>query len=43
MAREIISFQKDFEGKAGQRYVIHPDSMTLPVGKDVMTLPFTNL
>ena len=24
MAKEIISFQKDFEGKAGQGYVIHP-------------------
>jgi hypothetical protein len=43
MAREIISFKKNFEGKAGQGYVINPSSMILPVEKDVMTLQFTNL
>ncbi len=43
MAREIINFQKDFEGKAGQGYVIHPGSMILPLVKGVMTLPIANL
>jgi hypothetical protein len=43
MAKEIVNFQKDFEGKAGQGYVIHPGQMTLPLGKGVMTLPLANL
>ena len=43
MAKEIVNFQKDFEGKASQGYVIHPGSMTLPLGKGVVTLPFANL
>ena len=40
MAKEIINFQKDFVGKAGQGYVIHPGLMTLPLAKGVITLPF---
>lgn len=43
MAKEIINFQKDFEGKADQGYVIHPGPMTLPLGKGVVTLPLANL
>lgn len=43
MAKEIVNFQKDFKGKASQGYVIHPGSMTLPLGKGVVTLPFANL
>jgi predicted AAA+ superfamily ATPase len=43
MAREIVKFQKDFEGKAGLGYVIHPGQMTLPLGKDVRALPLANL
>jgi predicted AAA+ superfamily ATPase len=43
MAKEIINFQKDFEKKAGRGYVIHPGSMTLPLGKRVVTLPLENL
>ncbi|MDI6769428.1 MAG: ATP-binding protein [Anaerolineales bacterium] len=43
MAKEIVNFQKDFEGKAGQGYVIHPGHMTLPLGKGVMTLPLAKL
>lgn len=43
MAKEIVNFQKDFEGKASQGYVIHPGSMTLPLAKGVVTLPFANL
>jgi hypothetical protein len=43
MAKEIINFQKDFVGKAGQGYVIHPGSMTLPLAKDVITLPLAGL
>jgi uncharacterized protein len=43
MAKEIVNFQKDFAGKAGQGYVIHPGSLTLPLGKGVVTLPLANL
>ena len=43
MAKEIINFQKDFKGKAGQGYTIHPGSTTLPLGKGVVTLPLDNL
>ncbi len=43
MAKEIINFQKDFVGKAGQGYVIHPGTMTLPLAKGVITLPFAGL
>jgi len=43
MAKEIVNFQKDFEGKADLGYVIHPGSKTLPLGKGVVTLPLANL
>jgi hypothetical protein len=43
MAREIANFQKDFEGKAGQGYVIHPGKMILPLGKGAISLPLANL
>jgi len=43
MAREIANFQKDFEGKAGQGYVIHPGKMILPLGKGTISLPLANL
>jgi len=43
MAKEIISFQKDFAGKAGQGYIIHPGSTSLPLGNGVVTLPLANL
>ncbi len=43
MAKDIASFQKDFEGKAGQGYIVHPGQMTLPLGKGVVTLPLANL
>ena len=43
MEKEIMTFQKDFEGKAGEGYVIHPGSMILPLGKGVVTLPLANL
>jgi predicted AAA+ superfamily ATPase len=43
MAKEIISFQRDFRGKAGQGFVIHPGSTALPLGKGVVSLPLTNL
>ena len=43
MAREIINFQKDFEGKAAQGYVIHPGKIILPLGKGVTSLPLANL
>jgi uncharacterized protein len=43
MAKEIVNFQRDFEGRAGQGYVIHPGLTTLPLDKGVMTLPFASL
>jgi predicted AAA+ superfamily ATPase len=43
MSREIVNFQKDFDGKAGQGYIIHPGQMILPLGNGVMTLPLANL
>lgn len=43
MAKEIVNFQKDFEGKAGLGYIIHPSQMTLPLGKGVVTLPLAKL
>jgi predicted AAA+ superfamily ATPase len=43
MAKEIVNFQKDFQGKTGQGYIIHPGQMTLPLGQGVVTLPLTNL
>ncbi len=43
MAKEIVRFQKDFEGKAGRGYVIHPGRISLPLGKGVVSLPFANL
>ncbi len=43
MAKEIVNFQKDFAGKTSQGYVIHPGSLTLPLGKGVVTLPLANL
>jgi uncharacterized protein len=43
MAKEIVSFQRNFEGKAGRGYIIHPGQITLPVVKGVMTLPLANL
>jgi hypothetical protein len=43
MAKEIGNFQKDFERKAGQGYIIHPGQMTLSLGKGVVTVPLANL
>lgn len=43
MAKEIVSFQKDFEGKAIQGYVLYPGSVTLPLGRGVVTMPLSDL
>jgi len=43
MTKEIINFQKDFEGKAGPGYVIHPGKTILPLGIGVTSLPLSNL
>jgi hypothetical protein len=43
MAKEIVNFQNDFEGRAGQGYIIHPGSMTLPLRKGTVTLPLAKL
>ena len=43
MAKEIVNFLKDFEGKTSQGYVLHPGSTILPLGKGVVTMPLSNL
>lgn len=43
MARELIGFQRDFMGKTGPAYVIHPGKITLPLGQGITTMPFMNL
>jgi uncharacterized protein len=43
MAKEIWTFRKDFEGKAGPGYVVHPGHMRLPLGKGVSSLPLGGL
>jgi uncharacterized protein len=43
MAREILSFQRDFKEKALPGYVIHPGNMLLPLGQGVTALPLNRL
>ncbi|RPH61109.1 MAG: ATP-binding protein, partial [Chloroflexi bacterium] len=43
MAKDLLSFQRDFEGKTGPGYVIHPGKMSLPLGKGTLALPLGNL
>jgi predicted AAA+ superfamily ATPase len=43
MAKEIIGFQRDFKGKIGVGYVIHPGNMISPLGQGVTSLPLKNL
>lgn len=43
MAKEIAAFQRIFEGRAGQGYVIHPGKMVLPLGAGVLALPLSAL
>lgn len=43
MAKGILNFQKDFAGKAGQGYVVHPGQISLPLGQGVVSLPLSAL
>ncbi|MDD5762493.1 MAG: ATP-binding protein [bacterium] len=43
MARNIVSFRKDFYGQAEKGFVVHPGDVTLPLGPDVVALPFADL
>jgi len=43
MAKELIGFQRDFEGKTEPGYVIHPGKMALPLGHDIASLPLMDL
>jgi predicted AAA+ superfamily ATPase len=41
MARGIASFHKDFAGRVGQGYIIHPGNIILPLGEGVLAIPFS--
>ncbi len=43
MAREILSFQRDFKEKALPGYVIYPGNTLLPLGQGVTALPLNRL
>jgi uncharacterized protein len=43
MAKELTVFQRDFKDRTKLGYVINPGKMTLPLGKDVFSLPLMNL
>lgn len=43
MASSIKSFQEDFGDKALAGYVVHPGNIRLPLGLNVVALPFAEL
>jgi len=43
MAESIMTFQRDFGGKAGLGYVVHPGDVRLPLSSGVTAIPFTDL
>ena len=43
MAQELHRFRRDFQEKAGPGYVIHPGTMSLPLGPGVQSYPLDNL
>jgi predicted AAA+ superfamily ATPase len=43
MAKEVMGFQRDLKKKALLGYVIHPGTITLPLGQGVTALPLTML
>ncbi|MHB1024104.1 MAG: ATP-binding protein [Desulfobacteria bacterium] len=43
MARNIVSFRKDFYGQTEKGFVIHPGDVTLPLPPDAVALPFADL
>ena len=43
MAESIMTFQRDFGGKAGPGYVVHPGDVRLPLSSGVTAIPFADL
>ena len=43
MAASIASFRKDYGSRVGVGYVVHPGNTLLPLGNDVLALPFSLL
>jgi predicted AAA+ superfamily ATPase len=43
MAESIMTFQRDFGGKTGPGYVVHPGDVRLPLSSGVTAIPFTDL
>jgi len=43
MARGVKAFQKDLGQKAAPGYVVHPGGVRLPLGPDVIAIPFSDL
>jgi hypothetical protein len=43
MAAEIAAFKRDFGDRAGTGFVIHPGSVSLPLGSDTVAFPFDRL
>jgi hypothetical protein len=43
MAKELHTFRRDFKEKALPGYVVHPGSVVLPLGQEVMALPLNYL
>lgn len=43
MAKELLTFRRDFKGKALPGYVVHPGSVVLPLGEGVTALPLSRL
>ncbi len=43
MARGISVFQSDFPLQVSQSYILHPGGISLPMGKNIFSLPLSNL
>jgi len=43
MAKGILGFQRDFKKKALPGYIIHPGTITLPLGQGITALPLNKL
>jgi len=43
MAKELVSFRRDFKERTLPGYVIHTGKMTLPLGQGIIALPLSRL
>ena len=43
MASGLNTFRKDFRKKAGAGFLVHPGDVRLPLGQDIVAIPFTAL